>query len=1088
MIRRSLRIGAECVGVLVALTIIAAGVLVWRVAQGPVPLDFVTPRLERELDALHPDIKVAIGGTVLAWEGWPETFALRVRDVRLTGAHGQTARIPAVDLRLHVRALINGTVAPTRITTRGARLTLIRGPDGIRFGSPSGNDADAATAGSRDLAGFLPRIVDDLMAEPTPANPLGYLDALRIADAKVRIRDKTLNTVWRAPEAKIALAKTPRGLTGQADLTVALDPDRVAVNLSLSYVRGADTFTLAGTVGEVRPPILADAADGLAKAANLRVPVSGHGVARLGLDGRLDWATARLRAGRGELAWPSFLPERKAVREARVDVHLNAGTGRLRARDLRIAFGTADAPGPTITGRLDAERAGEAGTIRITTTGRINDLATNALASYWPPGIQDEGTARKWVTTNVTDGRVERADFAADLVVPKGDPGALRLERLDGGMRYTGLSVRYLPGLEPVRDVGGTATFGKKAFRLDVAEGRLRGVAVESAKMTVTGLHLSDQSLDIELTTNGPLRDTLTPLAQPRLALLEDLGLDPARVRGKADVTARFGFPLRKDLTMDEVEVAADAALTDVAITNFLFGHDIARADLDLAIDKAGMSLSGPLTLAGVPLNMQWNERFDAEAMPARRIDAQIPELTAADRARLGKGTAPVLDGPISVNMRWRGDGRGTGTLRAATNLKDAVLELDALKWRKPAGAPGQASFELAIENEKPMLMRQVDVVAGGRETPKLSANGQVRFDPATSRVARASLAEVTLAGTHLTDIDAERTETGWRLAVGGGHVDARPYLADLGLDGSSAGTASDDDEGARPALAIETGRLDYVRLADDRRLRDVRLKLRRDAQGRWPELHLRATVPERFLRRAERDAAASAPKVAVDYGARDDGRRDLSATADNAGATLRALGLLQSVTGGRLSLDGASRRAERGSPIDAELMVKDFKVRDAPVLARLLSVALISGIGDVLRGDGLGFKRLKGDLVLDGGTVSTDLLHAYGPALGITAKGRVDIDANRVDMAGTIVPAALVNRILGAIPLLGKVLTGGEGEGLIGVTYTLTGDMADPEIRVNPLSALAPGFLRGLFGQIADGANEPDRAIPEPGATPGKR
>ncbi|MDH3596031.1 MAG: hypothetical protein OEM93_14410, partial [Rhodospirillales bacterium] len=71
------------------------------------------------------------------------------------------------------------------------------------------------------------------------------------------------------------------------------------------------------------------------------------------------------------------------------------------------------------------------------------------------------------------------------------------------------------------------------------------------------------------------------------------------------------------------------------------------------------------------------------------------------------------------------------------------------------------------------------------------------------------------------------------------------------------------------------------------------------------------------------------------------------------------------------------------------------------------------------------------------------------------------------LDLEGTIVPAYTFNRILGAIPILGRILTGGEGEGLFAFTYEMKGALDDPEVSVNPLSALAPGFLRGLFGGI---------------------
>jgi hypothetical protein len=49
-------------------------------------------------------------------------------------------------------------------------------------------------------------------------------------------------------------------------------------------------------------------------------------------------------------------------------------------------------------------------------------------------------------------------------------------------------------------------------------------------------------------------------------------------------------------------------------------------------------------------------------------------------------------------------------------------------------------------------------------------------------------------------------------------------------------------------------------------------------------------------------------------------------------------------------------------------------------------------------------------------------------------------------------------------------LLIGGEGEGVLAVTYSIDGPISEPEVSVNPLSVLTPGFLRGLFGLAGDG------------------
>jgi uncharacterized protein YhdP len=169
---------------------------------------------------------------------------------------------------------------------------------------------------------------------------------------------------------------------------------------------------------------------------------------------------------------------------------------------------------------------------------------------------------------------------------------------------------------------------------------------------------------------------------------------------------------------------------------------------------------------------------------------------------------------------------------------------------------------------------------------------------------------------------------------------------------------------------------------------------------------------------------------------------------------------------------------------LHARIEARDYMLVNAPILTSLLTVASLTGIVDLLSGEGITFTHLTGDVNLDDGVLTTDLVRAYGPALGLTVNGSLDFDESVADLQGTIVPAYTINRVLGGIPVLGQILTGGEGEGFLAFTYQMTGPLAEPEVKVNALSALAPGFLRGLFGLLdaSEAVNEEDqpRAFPD--------
>jgi uncharacterized protein YhdP len=117
-----------------------------------------------------------------------------------------------------------------------------------------------------------------------------------------------------------------------------------------------------------------------------------------------------------------------------------------------------------------------------------------------------------------------------------------------------------------------------------------------------------------------------------------------------------------------------------------------------------------------------------------------------------------------------------------------------------------------------------------------------------------------------------------------------------------------------------------------------------------------------------------------------------------------------------------------------------------------------------MLAGSGIPFSTLRGDFAYGEDRLVLDNLVAYGGAIGITSNGVVDVGRDRLDLQGTIVPAYALNSILGNVPVIGPLLLGGEGQGLFAANYQVTGPAADPQVSVNPLSALAPGFLRRLF------------------------
>ena len=191
---------------------------------------------------------------------------------------------------------------------------------------------------------------------------------------------------------------------------------------------------------------------------------------------------------------------------------------------------------------------------------------------------------------------------------------------------------------------------------------------------------------------------------------------------------------------------------------------------------------------------------------------------------------------------------------------------------------------------------------------------------------------------------------------------------------------------------------------------------------------------------------------------------RALAVTAEDAGALLRAFGILRSVQGGRLRVTAAYPHDGRGAPLTGQAEIDDFAVADAPSFAKLLQALTVYGLLDALSGPEVGFARLIAPFTLTPDTLVLAEARAFSASLGLTAKGSIDRRRQHLQMEGTIVPAYLLNTVLGNLPIIGRLFSPETQGGLFAATWRLQGALDDPQVSVNPLAALTPGFLRGLF------------------------
>mgnify|MGYP000011444316 FL=1 len=159
----------------------------------------------------------------------------------------------------------------------------------------------------------------------------------------------------------------------------------------------------------------------------------------------------------------------------------------------------------------------------------------------------------------------------------------------------------------------------------------------------------------------------------------------------------------------------------------------------------------------------------------------------------------------------------------------------------------------------------------------------------------------------------------------------------------------------------------------------------------------------------------------------------------------------------------------KRNNKFNSLLIIDNFKVKEVPALAKILTLASLQGIADLLTGEGIRFTDFEMKYTSQNNIIEIEELYAIGPAISILMSGYIEKN-KLVSLRGTLVPASTINRTISSIPLLGDILVGKKiGEGVFGVSFKIKGPPKNLKTTVNPIKTLTPRFITRTLEKIKD-------------------
>lgn len=676
-----------------------------------------------------------------------------------------------------------------------------------------------------------------------------------------------------------------------------------------------------------------------------------------------------------------------------------------------------------------------------------------ALLSFWPPFIVP--SIRAYFLDSVKGGRVDRFAYRinftreqfADAMANRPVPDDAALLEIDS----TDVAMIPQPGLPLFKSLDARSRLTGRTIDVVVTKGQIplsnnRVVTLGETTFKVADINKVPPFATMTTKLRGGV-DAFAELFQSEfLKPFYTPPFEPSQVKGQMESQVALGFPLIDNPRIEDVTVTATGTMSGLTIDRVIGRDKLENGQFTFNADKNGLLVKGDARIGGMASTLELKHPKGIEFSDIT-LTGTIDE---ASRNRKGFKFGNQLTGAVGVKAHAKEFGGPKQTTNVEIDLTRAGINGVIPGWVKPVGKAGKATFRLSTGAGDTMIFEEL-VLDGGNG---VSAKGDVTLGP-DGQLNAAKLSSLKISPGDSMTLEAERKDNVLKLSIRASTIDLRPELktsfapAATG-PGSPANADIDLDLRATAASGFNNETLTNL---------DLKLSQR---DGAWRDLKLSGKLGKASVIGQNARNEQNQPVIAIE-------------TTD-AGALLRYLDLYRRMIGGNMLLQFAGKSDD----MKGSIIIRQFALRDDPALANVAASSKAAGRQTINDAAEVPFTKLRADFAFDSGRMHLKDATLSGPQVGGTVEGTLDFTKDRADLSGTFVPAYGINNAFNHIPIVGQLL-GGKDEGLFAINFRVSGALSSPTVTVNPLSAVAPGFLRKFFGVWGSGDETPAPAQPKP-------
>lgn len=1053
MLRKIIRYTSAICLTLVAIGLVAgASVAVW-VITGPKSVSKFLPYVESSLNPEGATYRVDVGDAVMAWRDWSSPLDFRLKQVSLSTLQGRRiVTFPELSIGLDWSSLMLGDVQPRTIVIYQPSLWFWRDEEGRFSLGFDENDAEQRVA----LDNFAASEGGD--TEGLGASPLlSTLESVRISSARLRLGEPgQQNALLQSPDADILLKRV--GQTIFADVGFSLQQQSgqdARIQASAQLANRDQMLNATIRLNQLNPQTIAHLLPETWQSVAMNVPFTGEVGLQLNRNGQLTQAKYKLDGENGVLTAAEHFPKPLPITHIHIEGEGKPNLQQWQISQAQVDFGGArlsvNAQISPVEANAEMSEPGKNIAVRAVAEG----MPVNDLAFYWPLKLNE--TARDWVTSNIREGVVPRAE--ARVTLENWQPGhAVPEDAVDVEIQVQGAEVAYLAGYPKVEAVDAIVAFTGKSMIITSQKGQmLEGAQLQSAKLVIPDLTAPKKTMAIDLEVAAPAADVVRYLSAEPLGFAQPLSLNADSISGSATGSLRFRFNLPSEhLGIEpELDMKITAQLNDVAQPGFLGYMDASGVSGALEISRNQLDYDGQLAWDGVPLAVDLTHLLGQTDEPYPTQYTASGTVPAEKLGVFGLPDLPFLSGAGTMQAQVKRASVGIRNLNVQADLTGIGVDLAQIGLVKPVGQAAQLTLSGDVASGA-IALQSIAATSDG-----IHLHGSLAMKDNMTNLQILKLDRVEFADNNFAATVQQLDDGGYRIRAKGPSLGLQPYF-------SKRKQGEKRNFVKLPFTLDVHGEFDWVVIGKERELRQVNAQF--ICNTNWCESA------------AISGLTGQANEFLAEIG-RVDGQRRMMFRTANAGSFFKAMDIYDGMSGGELTIGAVFQDEKPDRPLVGKLRITDNTIREVPFLARIASLMSLTGIADSLSGKGVSLNVIEGDFAMNEQYVTLSNGKAVGPAMGVSVEeGRINRVTDDIWLSGTFVPSYTLNTALGNIPVVGEALTGGRGEGMFAAKFTVEGQLPDQtKVDVNGLSMLAPGFLRKLVG----GKEAPEETAPAAPAVP---